>query len=90
MQLGFGKYKGREIAELAEVDSKYLIWLYTCDWVNDDTKNEIAEQFDSMTLGFGRHQGETVNSVKDKDPSYYKWLTKPFVSNQFANNKPSC
>lgn len=90
MKLGFGKYKGSEIAALAESDPKYLIWLFTCDWVNQDTKKAIEDEFNHMTIEFGRHKGETVLNVKENDPKYYEWLTKPFVSEQFKDRKPNC
>lgn len=90
MKLGFGKHKGSEIAELAVSESRYLIWLYTCDWVNVDTKVAIEEQFDNIKLEFGRHKGESVANVRDNDAKYFAWLTKPFVDSSSDNKQVTC
>jgi uncharacterized protein (DUF3820 family) len=87
--LGFGKHKGREIDELATSEGRYLIWLYTCDWVNQATKDAIENEFDKITLEFGRHKGKTMSYIKESDQKYFEWITKPFVDNK-PDKQVSC
>lgn len=78
----FGKFKGMKVCDLIENEPRYMLWLYTCDWVKDELKNEIESHFDKLMINFGKYEGKTLQHIKENDKQYYGWLTKPWVASE--------
>lgn len=88
--INFGKHKGKSFLDLAETQGRYLLWLYTCDWVKAETKKIIEFHFNRIKLEFGKYKDKTVGMVKECDPKYFAWLTKPFVDTRGEDKQVTC
>ena len=77
--LNFGKFKGHSLHNLAQEESRYLIWLYKQPWVSHETKKAIDTVLDDVVMEFGRYKGRLLSEIKRRDPRYYRWLFTPEV-----------
>lgn len=83
----FGKYKGKEIAEVYENDFGYVKWLYTQELIlgsKPEIKEFLRSKFEgsdmSYVMRFGKYKNKSINSIKSNDPKYIDWLkTNEFV-----------
>ena len=82
--LMFGKYKGKTIGDIYQIDYQYLHWLETTDRFFKIDFEELkrlhpnTEQFSNIsildkTINFGKYKGQKYNDIKDDIP-YLEWL----------------
>lgn len=82
--LMFGKYKGKTIGDIYQIDNQYLHWLETTDRFFKIDFEELkclhpnTEQFSDVsiwnkTINFGKYKGQKYNDIKDDIP-YLEWL----------------
>ena len=68
----FGKYKGKTVAEIYEIDKQYLIWVAKNKIKNIEFDGGILNPFDFGFEGFKR---VTSNKVTKQD-SFYEYTDK--------------
>jgi uncharacterized protein (DUF3820 family) len=93
LTVNFGKYRGKQIAEIWEVDQQYAKWLYPQEILigeYPEIKKFLDEKFRGSDLSFvmtwGKYkQSRSVQWIFDNDKSYFKWLIK----NEFVNTNCS-
>lgn len=81
--VNFGKYKGKTIPEIYEIDQQYCKWLYPQEILIGEYP-EIKKFLDSKFLGtdmsyvmtWGKHVRRTIVWIKTNDSSYFDWLMK--------------
>jgi hypothetical protein len=88
--LNLGKYKGKTIQEVYDIDQGYSRWLLNQELlINDEPeiKEFLSSKFDSndksYLLTWGRHKSKTIKWVFDNDKQYFSWLAK----NQYVKDK---
>lgn len=81
--LNFGKYRGKTIEDVYELNPSYCRWinnqnLYTSDpeirkFLDSKFKNSADG---SSILTYGKYKGRSIKQVKQIDPNYLEWLKK--------------
>ncbi|GMF52669.1 unnamed protein product [Phytophthora lilii] len=75
LTVNFGKYRGKQIAEIWEVDKQYAKWLYPQEIL-------IGEYPDIKKFLDEKLRGSAIKWIYDKDKGYIAWLIK----NDFVNS----
>jgi uncharacterized protein (DUF3820 family) len=81
MVLRFGKYKGKTLYEISNLDIKYLEWLSINsknNIIRDLSTNLVANnKFNNrFIIKFGKYKDQTIDNVIIKDYEYIKWLSE--------------
>lgn len=89
LTINFGKYRGKQIAEIWEVDEQYAKWLYPQEILigeYPEIKKFLDEKLRGSDLSFvmtwGKYKGKSIKCIYDKDRGYIAWLIK----NDFVNS----
>lgn len=90
MELQFGKYRGKDISEVYDLDQQYCRWLYPQESLigeHPSIKEFLDEKFkdSDMTrlMTWGRYKNKrTIGWIKKNDHVYFDWLLK----NEFVRN----
>lgn len=87
--LNFGKYRGKEIEEVYNIDVQYCKWLYCQGYLIDECpgiKKFLHDELEGTDLTYvmtwGRFKGKTLAWIQTKNPAYLEWLLK----NEFVNS----
>ncbi|ETI30101.1 hypothetical protein L914_21496, partial [Phytophthora nicotianae] len=75
-KLPLGKHKDRMLQDVMREDPRYVIWLSKQKWMEDEFKEVVMQNIDSMELNFGKHKEKTLKKIKEEDPKYYEWLLR--------------
>jgi uncharacterized protein (DUF3820 family) len=89
--VNFGKYRGKKISEIYELDEQYCKWLYPQEILIGEypmIKKYLHDQFDGEDLSYamtwGKFKGKSLKWINDNDKSgYIAWLR----NNNFVNEK---
>lgn len=88
--LNFGKYKGKNVCDLLDVDDKYISYLLSdkaSQYLTPDLKDFIVKNLATqIKLCFGKHAYKTYPVVKSVDPQYFQWLLKQRPEDAWLRN----
>lgn len=65
MKIGFGKYRGRSVDDVAIDDPAYLQWLLTQDWIWVELRTEIEDLLGLDTEKMGRATKLLIDKVSE-------------------------
>lgn len=90
MELQFGKYRGKNISEVYDLDLQYCKWLYPQEILIGEypsIKEFLHEKFkdSDMTriMTWGKYKNKrSIGWIKKNDQSYFDWL----LNNEFVRN----
>lgn len=69
------KYRGKTVEEVIPFDLKYIGWLRSKPWAQNDSKlMELIKDVAVPDLTFGKHKGKTLEWVMANDEDYMKFL----------------
>lgn len=78
--LAFGKYKGQTVADVAESNPDYLVFIVENNYIPAKHKanraaiiaamGERLNQATGITLNFGKYEGQTLKHIAQIDPNY--------------------
>lgn len=80
--ISFGKYKGKTIKEIIDIDWQYIEWAVLQSQRLYADVEAIVKYHDSIIVSlkpsdlmpFGKYKGQTLASVYETDVQYLKWL----------------
>lgn len=88
--LDFGKYKGKSIETVYDIDQGYSRWLFNQDLLiseKPEIKEFLSSKLDSndksYLLSWGKHKSKTIKWVFDNDKQYFTWMSK----NEYTRDK---
>ena len=81
-QFDFGKYKGKTIKEVIELDWQYVKWAVIDSQNLIANVDDIIKYHDSILkpllpdsiISFGKYKGRTIGDIFKNDPQYLKWM----------------
>lgn len=88
MNLDFGKYKGKDIEEVYNIDEKYAFWVF--NWPQAKAYPEIYDflkkkfRGDCFYMYYGKYKGKSIKWIKENDKKYIYYLK----NNEFAQGIP--
>lgn len=88
--LTFGKYRNKNIKEIAEIDPNYAKWVMgksVLTSVSDEIKKYLEDKFKNSDgtyeMRWGKHKNKSIKWIYDNDRTYFNYL----VTNEFVNTK---
>jgi len=75
----FGKYKAKNIVDIAELNPNYCMWLLKQPLLNKypEIKDYLEEKFMDQNehyITFGKYKGKALSDIKKNDPKYIDYL----------------
>jgi uncharacterized protein (DUF3820 family) len=95
LTVNFGKYRGKQIAEIWKVDQQYAKWLYPQEILIGEYP-EIKKFLDdklrgsdlSFVMTWGKYRAKSIKWIFENDQGYIAWLIKnEFVANNCSRLK---
>ncbi|DAZ93876.1 TPA: hypothetical protein N0F65_008142 [Lagenidium giganteum] len=87
--LNFGKYKGKTIEEVFDMDRNYCAWLLPEEILIGhlpDIRKFLEEKLEdadmTMIMKWGKYKGKSIKWIHDSDKSYLDWL----LTNKYAED----
>jgi uncharacterized protein (DUF3820 family) len=95
LTVNFGKYRGKQIAEIWKVDQQYAKWLYPQEILigeYPEIKKFLDEKLRGSDLSFvmtwGKYRAKSIKWIFENDKGYIAWLIKnEFVANNCSRLK---
>jgi len=75
----FGKYKGKNIVDIAEQNPSYCNWVLKQPLLNkyQEIKEYLEKKFinpDDYYMSFGKYKNKPLSEIKKNDPKYIDYL----------------